>query len=425
MTEKLNRWLTAVIVLVMSLQSASAQEWSRFRGPNGTGENETTLIPGTWTEDDYNWQVKLPGLGHSSPILWGEKLFVLSGDPVNATRYVLCFDSATGQRKWIKEFNSAPHHLHTQSSYASSTPSADEERIYVAWAEPKRTTLMALTHNGDVVWEKDLGPWFSQHGFGTSPIIVDGMVILSNSQEAKNGPDAAPDPESFMMAFDRVTGEERWRTPMKSINTSYSVPVLFQPKDKPKQLISISTGEGMFALDPKTGKELWSNPLFDKRTVGSPLVKQDMIFGSTGSGGGGNYLMATHCDGTETKVAYKVTAQAPYVPTAVARDNLLFLIADGGVASCLDLTTGKVHWRERLGGNFSSSPVRAHDKIFCVSMDGEVVVLAAEKEFSLLHRISLDEGCRATPAIANGRLYLRSFSQLKAIGNKTVASTRQ
>ncbi len=394
-----------------------AQEWSRFRGPNGTGESETTTIPATWSSQDYNWIAKLKGVGHSSPVLWGERLFVLSADPETATRFVLCYSAVTGQPSWERSFESTPHHLHQQSSYASSTAAVDSERVYVAWSAPERTTLMALTHEGDEVWTLDLGRWHSQHGFGTSPIVVDGMVILSNSQEAKDGPDELSTlPESYMMAFDGATGVERWRTSRKTVSVSYSVPAVFQPKNGPQQLISISTGEGMFALDLKTGKELWSNEFFNKRTVSSPLIKQQMIVGSTGSGGGGNYLIAARSTGDRPTLAYKVDTQAPYVPTSVARGDLLFLLADGGIASCLDLTTGEVHWRKRIGGNYCSSPVRANNRLYCVSVDGEVVVLAAEKEFRELGRVTLGEGSRSTPAIANGCLYLRTFSQLMSIG---------
>jgi outer membrane protein assembly factor BamB len=373
-----------------------------------------------WTSNDYNWKIKLPGVGHSSPVLWGNRLYILSADPDTASRFVLCYDATNGRPIWERKFESSAHHLHKQSSFASSTPAVDADRVYVAWSTPAKTTLMALSHDGQPLWDRDLGTWASQHGFGTSPMIIDDMVVVSKSQEAKDGPvELETAPESFMMAFDRKTGDERWRTPRQTINVAYSVPAVFQPKNGPKQLVCTSSGEGIFSLDPKNGEELWSDTVFDKRTVSSPLVKGDMIFGSTGSGGGGNYLVAVRSDGGKPTLAYKVTNQAPYVPTSVVRGNLLFLMSDGGIASCLDITTGEAHWRERIGGNYSSSLVRAADKVIAVSMDGEVVVLAAEKEFKELGRVSLGEGCRSTPAIANGCLYLRTFSHLMSIGGKT------
>ena len=399
---------------------ASAQEWTRFRGPNGTGESEATTIPAQWTDRDYNWKVELPGSGHSSPVLWGNRLFLLSANPDDATRHTLCYDALTGKKIWEVPFPSQKHHLHKQSSYASGTPAVDENHVYFAWAAPESITLMAMTHNGEKVWTRDLGPWSSQHGFGTSPVVYQDLVILSNSQETKGGPQPACD----MMAFDRATGEDRWKTKLNSENTSYSVPAIFEPKSGTPQLICTNTGDGMFALDPATGRLLWSNAFFDKRTVSSPLIKGDIIFGSTGSGGGGNYLVAAQTDGTEPKLAYKISTEAPYVPTSVARGDLLFLMSDGGIATCVDLKSGKIHWKQRIGGNYSSSLVRANDKIYCSSMDGEVVVLAAEKQFKELGRTSLGEGTRSTPAIANGHMYLRTYSHLMSIGGETAGGVK-
>lgn len=408
------RWLLSLIFLFCTAMSVSAQEWTRFRGPNGTGESEATTIPAKWTDRDYNWKVELPGSGHSSPVLWGNKLFLMSADQADATRYTLCYDATTGKKLWEKSFKSQTYQLHKQSSYASGTPTVDDKHVYFAWASPASITLMAMDHAGEVVWTRDLGPWSSQHGFGTSPILYRDLVILSNSQEIKD----APEPACFMMAFDRSTGADRWKTQCHSANTSYSVPAIFEPSSGAAQIVNTNTGDGMFALDPSSGKVLWSNPFFDKRTVSSPLVKGDIIFGSTGSGGGGNYLVAARCDGSEPKLAYKVSTQAPYVPTSVARGDLLFLMSDGGIATCLDLKTGRVHWQKRVGGNYSSSLVRAHDKIYCPSMDGEVVVLAADSEFQELGRTSLGEGIRSTPAIANGRMYLRTYSHLYSLGGE-------
>lgn len=390
---------------------AGAQEWTRFRGPNGTGESETP-IPAAWTDTDYAWRVSVPGVGHSSPVLWGNRLFLLSADPATATRIVLCYDSDTGKKLWERSFPSQTHTLHKQSSYASSTAAVDDSRVYFAWAAPSAITLIAFTHNGETVWTRDLGPWASQHGFGTSPILHDDLVILSNSQEVKDG----TSPACVMLAFDRATGADRWKTPRNSVNTSYSVPAIFQPKSGAPQLVCTNTGDGLFALDPRTGKALWSNPYFDKRTVSSPLVKGDFIFGSTGSGGGGNYLVAAKCTETDSNLVYKVATQAPYVPTSVARGDLVFMVSDGGIASCADLKTGTMHWQKRIGGNYSSSLVRADDKIYCTSMDGEVIALAADKTFEELGRTQLGEGIRSTPAIANGRMYLRTFTHLMAIG---------
>jgi outer membrane protein assembly factor BamB len=177
-------------VLVLALLAfvpalAGAQEWTRFRGPNGTGVSEATTIPASWTDSDYNWKVKLPGIGHSSPVLWGDKIFLLSADPEKANRFVLCVSAADGKLLWNREYPGEPHHLHVRSSYASCTPAVDAKHVYVAWSDPEHTLLRALDHSGNEVWHVDLGPWVSQHGFGTSPIVYEDLVILGRALEAR------------------------------------------------------------------------------------------------------------------------------------------------------------------------------------------------------------------------------------------------
>ena len=293
----------------------------------------------------------------------------------------------------------------------------------MTWSAPESLMLVAFSHAGDLVWKKDLGPWMGQHGFGSSPMIFEDLVIVSNTQELplKERTTGIP-PHSFLLAFDRKTGDERWRLARKTDHVTYSVPALFTPSKGITQLVNCSTGSGIYAVDPRTGQELWSTVVFDKRTVSSPIIHGDLIVGSTGSGNGGNYLAAVRSDGQQAEEIYRVEAQAPYVPSVVGRGELLFLISDAGVATCLDLSTGKVHWRERIGGNYQGSPVRAADKIYCASTDGEMVVLAADKTFQELGRIPLGEGSRSTPAIALGRLYVRTFSHLLSLGGDSAKS---
>jgi outer membrane protein assembly factor BamB len=172
---------TEALVWLLSLSQTlmcSAQEWTRFRGPNGSGISEAKTIPATWTEKDFNWKVSLPGRGHCSPVLWGTKVFVTTGDNQAGQFEVLCLGATDGRVLWQKAFPFATYPKHDNNSFASSTPAVDGNRVYVCWSVPNRYTLMALTHEGEKVWEKDLGPFVSQHGNGTSPIIYHDNVIL-------------------------------------------------------------------------------------------------------------------------------------------------------------------------------------------------------------------------------------------------------
>ena len=417
------RWNNlSVVTFVLIGSSAIGQEWTRFRGPNGTGVSDSKTIPVSWTDEDYNWQSEIPGLGHSSPVVWGQKLFVLSADPEDATRFVLAYDTDTGKKLWQRDYNSDVHHLHTRSSFASSTPAVDDEFVYYAWSTPDATTLKAFTHAGEEIWSKDLGRWVSQHGFGTSPIIYKDMVILHNSQQASQLEADEEPGESFMMAFARDTGEEIWRTPLVSKNVCYSVPFIYEPAGRRPELVCTSTGNGVFSLDPETGKVNWSfDDAFVMRTVGSPILAGGHIFGSTGSGRySGNYVIAVK-PGKSASLGFKLqnsgSFKAPYVPSLIARDNHVYMLYDRGFASCVNAETGDVLWSERTRAAYSGSPVMVDGKIYCVDEDGVVWVIAAEpNEYRLLAKNTLGEASRSTPAVANGRMYLRTESHLFSIG---------
>jgi outer membrane protein assembly factor BamB len=398
---------------------AEAQDWTRFRGPNGTGvATGGDAIPVEFGPADYNWTAELPGIGHSSPVLWGDKVFLLSADPDNATRYVICIRAADGKAAWIREFPSEPHHLHDRSSFASCTPAVDAERVYVAWSTPAKTTLMALDHVGETVWEKDLGTWQSQHGFGTSPIIYHDKVILFNSQQANQLKEGEKPGESFMMAFDRQTGKELWRTKRVSVNVCYSVPFIYEGPDG-DELVCCSTGDGVFSLNPETGEENWKlADAFTMRTVASPVLAGGNIIGSTGSGGGGNYIIGVK-PGKKPEEVFRIERKANYVPTPVVYGDLFFAWYDKGFVTCIDAKTGDVHWRERLDTAFSGSPIRVDDRMYCIDEEGVVFCVACDKQFKLLGKSDLGEPSRSTPAVSGGRMYLRTYSHLISVGGKS------
>jgi len=410
--------LMFLVSVWLVFQPSEAQEWTRFRGPNGAGLSDAKSLAATWTEADYDWRIELPGQGHSSPVLWGDRIFLISADPETATRYVLCYSATDGRELWRRDFPSEPHHLHQRNTYASSTPAVDGQRVYVTWADPARVTLMALDHDGNDKWNLDLGPWTSQHGYGTSPMLHDGMVILNNCQQADQLEPGQKPGKSFMIAVDAETGKEVWRTPRVAIRVCYSTPSIYRPANGAPELICTSTGEGVYSLDPKNGKENWRvADVLSMRVVSSPLVAGNVIFGSTGSGGGGNYVAAIRA-GKKPELAYKIKTSAPYVPLVVARDGLAFLFYDRGIVSCIDVHTGDVFWRERVSRGFSGSPVIADGKVYCIGDEGVVYVLAASNEFRLLGENALGEPTRSTPAIAGNRLYLRTLSHLTSVGGK-------
>ncbi len=403
---------------------APAQEWTRFHGPNGQGiaKGDGAAIPSTFTAADYNWRVKLPGMGHSSPVVYGDRVFLLSADPDSATRYMLCISAVDGKELWRKTYKSTPHHLHSRSSYASCTPAVDEKHVYVCWSAPEKITLLALTHEGEEAWEKDLGPWVSQHGFGASPIVYKNKLILHDSQQTARLPAGATPGKSYMLAFDRMTGQELWRKDRPSQNVCYSVPCIYQPEGGKPELVCCSTTEGVFSLDPETGEKNWGLDTFKMRTVASPIIAGGLIWGSTGSGGGGNYLVGVRpptSASKEPELVHTIKSSAPYVPTPVTKGDLLFAWFDKGVVSCFEAESARKLWSKRVSGGYSGSPIRIGDRIFCMSEEGDLVVLQASKEFKLIGRTPLGEPTRATPAVSGGRLYLRTYSHLISVGGKS------
>jgi len=406
----------AVLLFLLASIAAQAQEWTRFRGPNGSGISDAKTIPTQWSASDLNWKVALPGVGHSSPVLWGEKVFVTSCDDQTGKFYLLCLNTGDGTIRWKKEFSLARSDKHALNSFATSTPTVDADRVYFCRTEPAHIMLSAFTHNGEPVWEKDLGPFEVNHGSGTSPIVYDGVVVFANEQAG----------ESFLIALDARTGATKWKTPRKSGMGSYSTPCVYEPKQGKPQLIFNSDVHGISGISPETGKVLWEfDKAFDKRSVSSPVLAGDFIIGSCGSGGGGNYVVAVRpgevAMGKKPERGYEVRRSASYVPTSVCVGDWLYLWSDAGIVSRVHAATGEVKWQERAGGNFFGSPVFAGARLFCVSTTGEVVVVGAGEKFEVLARNQLDEQTHSTPAIAGGRMYIHMSGHLVSIGGKTRA----
>lgn len=395
--------LAPLLLCHFVLPAAAADEnWTRFRGPNGSGYVADVLFPAAWGEDNYTWKAALSGKGHSSPIGWRNKLFITSGDEATGEVIVAALDAATGDELWSRRYPSQPHSLHPSNSYASSTPAADERAVYVSWASPEALEMAAISHDNEELWRLNLGPIDNNHGFGVSPIVVDDLVILANDH---SGP-------SFVVAVDRATGDERWRCERSPGTPSYATPALFTTPNGERQLIVCSTSAGMAALSLRNGRVLWQAPgVFPVRCVGSPLVAGGLVIATSGEGGNGKSFTAVRpalSPRDQPTVAYDLRKSLPQVPTCVAKEDLLFLWSDRGVVTCCDLASGKVHWSERVGGNYYGSPVIAGDMLYGIAADGQVVVLAAAHEYELLGRSSLGEPSHASPTIHQGRMYLRT-----------------
>ncbi len=340
----------------------------------------------------------------------------MSADPNTAERFILCYDLASGKEQWRRNFTSVKHPLHTRSSYASSTPCADDNAVYVTWGSPENVTVKAFSHTGDELWSRDLGRYVSQHGYGGSPALISGLLIVMNSQDALELPEGVAPGETSVLALDPKTGKTVWQTPRKTTRVCYGVPIAMNDASGREVLVMNETGDGIFALDIKTGAPVWNRQTFTKRCVSSPVLVGDLLIGTEGSGGGGNVLFAVDSKGRSHELAFEIRKAAPYVPTPVAKGNLMFLWDDKGIVSCVKVPGGEVLWTERIGGNVSSSPVIAGDKLIGIAEDGTLTILSASSTFKKLGEVKLGETTRSTPALREDCLLVRTDSKLMRIG---------
>lgn len=400
---------------------SQGQEWTRFRGPNGQGISNAKTIPVKWTEKDYNWKVELPGGGHSSPVLWGEKLFVTSGDQQAGHSVLLALSVSDGGVLWQKEYVLSKYRPNKLNSYATATPAVDADHVYVLWTSSEETILAALNHKGTEIWKRTFEGVRCQHGAGSSPIVHDDMAIFTHEHENSSSKDA----RSIWIAVERKTGVTRWILNRQTgPKTSYSTPCVYTPAQGKPQLIFNSYSHGMTGVDLGTGKVIWEvASAFPARVVSSPVIADELLIGTCGDGGSGKRLTAIRpgsSDGSMLpKEAYIIdSGYRPYVPTSVAKGGLLFTFHDRGLVSCLRSATGERLWEEKPAGRFFSSPVWADGRLYCITMDGDVVVVRAAETYELLAINPLGETSHATPAIADGRMYLRTYSHLFSIGGK-------
>lgn len=407
------------LLFCLTLACATAgQEWTRFRGANGQGISDATAIPVQWTDRDYNWRVRLPAGGHSSPVIWGKRVFVTCADPASTGGILLALDTETGRILWQKAYGLHPYRFHNDNSYAVATPVVDANHVYVLWQTKSETILAALDHAGRDVWQRDFAGVYSQFGPGPSPAVVNDVVVFAHEQwENDRGY------QSAWIALDRDTGRTRWTTKRQNSEISYSTPCIYSPTRGELQLIFTSEAHGLTAVDPSTGSVIWEvQSALPARAVSSPVIAGDLLIATCGKGAGGKRLAAVRIvpdsKHGRAELAYTCTGRsAPYVPTPLARDGLLYTFHDQGHVSCLRIKDGTVLWCEKPGGRFYGSPVWVDGRLYCINRAGQVIVLRASPSYELLAVNSLGEKSQATPAITGNVMYLRSYSHLMSIGD--------
>ncbi len=393
---------------------SSAEEWGRFRGPNGAGVAVARNLPTVFDEASTAWKVPV-GKGWSSPVLWQDKLF-LTAETASSRRAIECLDTKDGKVLWSYEVPYEAHKQHKFNAFASSTPFVDEKRVYVNWTNGDAVEALAVDHAGKLVWRREnLAPYVHEHGSGCSAVVEDGIMIVRSQSEG---------PGNCILGLDAATGKTVWSLPLESSKNPYSTPIV-RTTPKGKEFIVADTTNGFIGVLVKTGKISWQhNPGFSQRSVGSFALAGDMLFGTMGSGGGGKESAMLRLKGDKPEEAYKLVMGIPYVPTPLVIDGSLFLLGDGGILKAVKMETGEELFTERLvgkGGNstkYFSSPVAGDGKIYCCSQTGDVVVVKAGPTFEVLAANKLDSPINATPAIADGRVYIRTQDMIWCLGDK-------
>ena len=409
------KWcLVAHVVAVVTLHAplVRAQEWSRFRGPNGAGVGRSDHIPASWSEKDYNWKIALAGIGHSSPVIWKNRLFATSGDASTGACIVEAIDTISGDRVWQRRFDIAVHPKHQLNSFASPTPVLASGRLFLCWGNPEELVVLALGLDGRQLWRRRLGTFRSGHGFGVSPIAYNDVVVLPVEHQG----------DSALFALSQADGTTRWKIDRDS-QLHYATPCLYRHNGQ-DSLIFSNWKTGISALDPANGALLWAGDVFDKShiesSIASPVVTDRLVIAVCGWLGHGNEVIAVRPipRSTEVEQVWRITRGAPLCCTPLVHNGWIFLWTDNGIATCADVKTGEIQWRHRVGGTFFASPICAAGRLYNTSVEGKVVVVAADSKFKLLASNNVGEGSHSTAAVADGVLYLRTFSHLISLGGQ-------
>jgi outer membrane protein assembly factor BamB len=404
-------------VLVALELSATAEDWPQFRGPTGQGISSATNVPITWdARKNISWRVPLSGQGWSSPVAKDGAIIVTAAETSPAiSLHVLCLSADSGSVKWKTEVfrpaESETKALHKKNSLASPTAIIDGKRVYAHFGHLGTAALDFDT--GKVLWRQNELKYPPVHGNGGSPILLESKLIFSC--------DGAKDP--FIACLDANDGRVLWRTSRNSQSPrtfSFSTPLAINVDGK-TEVISPASGFAA-AYDPRNGKELWRCRYGEGYSVvPRPVLANGVMFLSSGFDRPLIYAIdpkGAAGDITDTKVLWKATKGAPNTPSLIASASELYAVSDAGIATCYDQKTAKIHWNERLGGNFSASPVLAENRIYAINEEGVTYVLKAGTKYELLSKNELGERCLSSPGVLNGAILIRTEGHLWRIGSK-------
>lgn len=431
-------WITILFFLIPTY----AGNWPGWLGPGGLGVSSDSNIPTQWDiGKNVKWKAKIPGLGHSSPIVWQDRVFVTtaaSKDPAAdnwqkgfpmATRpkdtaaiswMILCFDRESGELVWKRTaIEEVPVNFrHLKNSYASQTPVTDGTYVYAFFGDQG---MFCYDFQGNLVWNRDLGDFTTRQnwGLGSSPVLYENLIIQTCDQETG---------DSFIVALDKKTGDVVWKQDRKEL-TSWSTPHLYLSGSRPELVVNAT--DAVRSYDPATGKLLWEcrGPA-TSITTPTPVSAGGLIFVSSGfimdpirpitafvPGASGDITLKEGVTKSEF-IRWRQPTAAPYIPTPITDGEYIYVLYDQGFFACYEAKTGReIYGKKRIGSgtNFSASPLVVDGRVFCFSEDGDVYVLKAGPAFEILAVNTVGEGMMATPAVSDGMMFVRTINNLYCI----------
>jgi len=404
------RFLNFIVILFITgyINYTLAQNWPSWRGPNGDGTSIETNIPTQWDSiTNVLWKSPVPGIGHSSPIVWEDKLFTVTALPETREKVLLCYDCKNGKLLWQKSIlKNAFENKHKDNSYASGTPVTDGNLVYVSVLDGQDVVVAAYDFTGKQIWVKRPGTFFSPHGYSCSPVLFEDKVIINGVSKG----------DSFVAALSQKDGKIIWKIMHDKPSHSFSTPIFREMAGK-MQMIFCGNME-ISSLNPNDGSRYWyvkgpsedycSSPVFNEKT-GLLLVS---------SAWPQRKLLAIRPDGqgdvTGTHVVWQSIDGAYYVPSPVCTDDYLLTTMTNGQVYCFETATGKIVWMENLGKQYSSS-VLANGLVYMPNDEGVITVIKPGPTFEYVAKNSIGERMNASPAISNGKIYIRGYKHLFCI----------
>jgi outer membrane protein assembly factor BamB len=399
-------------VEIVGVDAEAARYWTRWRGPSGQGHAVGTAYVDTWSNTEHvKWRTPVSGLGHSSPIVWKDHIFVTTATDGGAKMAMLAFRRSDGKPLWTTPVpSSGVEHIQPKNSHASATPTTDGQLVYASFGTHG---LAAFDFAGKIVWHVKLGDLSNYHGSAGSPVLYKDRLFLYQDH------DGTATLGSFVAAFDARTGKTLW-IKRRNETVGWGTPIVIHAGDHDELIVS--SQRRVYAYSPDTGEELWTVRGNTFEVIPTPVVGHGLVFCSSGRAGptfpirpGGKG------DVTTTHVAWSSPRGSPFVPSGLVHGDLLYLVNDmQSVLTVYEAKTGALVYQDRLGEptreGFSSSPIAVGDKIFFTNDDGRTFVVAAGREFKLLRTNQIDGRVLASPALVDGAWYWRTDRELIAIG---------